>query len=626
MLSDRSAGMVASTESPAATSLWLALADRLFGGAEPVPGPSHRWLRRYLGVAALLAAIIVARRPDAVTNPQFWAEDSTIYFWQHLTLGFWGSLGAFYNHYPMLVQRLVAELGGFVPLGAAPRVYTLCSIALTAVALAAFVLPGFRHLVRSDGLRALWCVAIACLPVDEEMLSNPTNLGWYLTIWLALLLVMRVPRRGWQVALLVCCAAVVVFTTPLAFVIAPVLLLRVLHALGRQNQRELGLVLGLAALLVAAWLVTLDLGRQGDEITLGGQTEHLLRNGWSVLWRWRGLVADRVAALVLSSDALAVTRGAGACPMIAMALAVVALGASAAGGFATLPALLLASYFAIVAVLISLLGRPQMLLLFFPQIPVRYTVFPAAMLVLALVAVLDGLPAGRLRRVVVVALVLVLGWAWRGSFVVPPFLDQDWPSWAARIEQKLVFGTPEPLVIPMNPAFNPLLVDVRAPMSASDVPPDEIVASLGDGASIRRSFVSTCDGLSQVDLYLGADAPVVRGDVTLTLLTTGPRAVASVTMPRAELGQGWQPFYFAPVAGSSGVRYTVKLGAAGNDPVPVSVYGKRGDRRADGEANTDVSIRYACTVPETALLRRVNGLDALEGPAWCTSSVGTLLR
>lgn len=385
--------------------------DRLFGSDDTDAAPVEPWLLRYLGLTFLVAAIIVARRPDAVTNPQFWAEDSTIYFLQHLTLGFWGSLGAFYNHYPMLVQRLVAGLGGFVPLGAAPRVYTLCSIALTAVALAAFVLPGFRHLVRSDGLRVLWCVAIACLPVDKEMLSTPTNLGWYLTIWLALLSVMRVPGRWWQVVLLVCCAAVVVFTTPLAFVIAPVLLLRLVHALGRGNRREFGLVLGLLGLLIAAWLITRDLGAKGAEITIGSQTGSLTSNRWFVVTRWLGLVADRAAALVLSSDALAVARGAGACSVIAMILAAAALGVSAAGGLATLPTLLLASYFAIAAILMTLLGRPLILFLVFPDIPVRYTVFPAAMFVLALVCLIDGLPAGRLRRVVVVALVLVLGWA-----------------------------------------------------------------------------------------------------------------------------------------------------------------------------------------------------------------------
>ena len=65
--------------------------DRLFGPDDADARPDGRWLGRYLGLTILLAVIVVVRRPDAVTNPQFWAEDSTIYFWQHLTLGFSGS-------------------------------------------------------------------------------------------------------------------------------------------------------------------------------------------------------------------------------------------------------------------------------------------------------------------------------------------------------------------------------------------------------------------------------------------------------------------------------------------------------------------------------------------------------
>jgi len=79
----------------------LALADRLFGGTEPIPGPSRRWLLRYLGVTALLAAIIVVRRPDAVTNPQFWAEDGYVFFYENLTLGFPHALAKLYFWLPL---------------------------------------------------------------------------------------------------------------------------------------------------------------------------------------------------------------------------------------------------------------------------------------------------------------------------------------------------------------------------------------------------------------------------------------------------------------------------------------------------------------------------------------------
>jgi hypothetical protein len=207
------------------TSRLLALADRLFGGTEPIPGPSRRWLVRYLGVTALLAGIIVVRRPDAVTNPQFWAEDGYI-FSENLTLGFGHALLKLYNGYPNLVQRLIAMLGGWVPFAAAPRVYTTSAIALTAFALASFSLPAFRHLVRSDALRVVFGIAAVSAPFDREVLSNPTNLGWFIAIWLSLLSVMRLARQPWEVVLLGLLGSAAVFATPLATINLPLWLLR----------------------------------------------------------------------------------------------------------------------------------------------------------------------------------------------------------------------------------------------------------------------------------------------------------------------------------------------------------------------------------------------------------------
>jgi hypothetical protein len=53
----------------------LVLADRLFAADEPPSRPGRWWLARYLGVTLLLATIVALRRIDAITIPQFWAED-----------------------------------------------------------------------------------------------------------------------------------------------------------------------------------------------------------------------------------------------------------------------------------------------------------------------------------------------------------------------------------------------------------------------------------------------------------------------------------------------------------------------------------------------------------------------
>src|SRR5262249_18994344 len=112
-------------------------------------------------------------------------------------------------------QRLIALLGGLVPLAHAPLVYTTSAIAISALALASFSLPCFRHLVHHDELRILWAIAAASLPAEQELLSTATNVGWYVAIWFALLSVMRFPRQPWQLGLLVGAGTVAIFTTPL---------------------------------------------------------------------------------------------------------------------------------------------------------------------------------------------------------------------------------------------------------------------------------------------------------------------------------------------------------------------------------------------------------------------------
>src|SRR5215475_14588749 len=192
---------------PVVASRLLAGADALFGPHDDVSGAPPPWLLRYLGVAAILAALIVGRRPDMITNPQFWGEDGFIYFQQNLLLGFPRAVTNFYMNFPNVGQRLIAAAGGLVPFAAAPRVYTTAAIAISALCVATFSLPAFRHLVRSDLLRALWAIAVVSVPLPQGtgemgLLASPANLGWWVAIWLVLLSFIRIPRQPGRVTFL----------------------------------------------------------------------------------------------------------------------------------------------------------------------------------------------------------------------------------------------------------------------------------------------------------------------------------------------------------------------------------------------------------------------------------------
>jgi hypothetical protein len=434
----------------------LRLADAFFGGRDDDVGASGHWALRFLGVAALLAAIVVGRRPDAITTPQFWAEDSTIFFLQNLQLGFPRALANFYRGYPDLAQRLIAFLGGLVPLAHAPLVYTTSAIAISALALASFSLPCFRHLVRHDELRILWGIAAASLPAEQELLSTPTNVGWYVAIWFALLSVMRLPRQPWQLGLLVGAGTVAIFTTPLTIITLPLWLLRGFRAVQRGDRRELACAVVFLAAMAVVVVFTTNLGAERGWFAPGTPLEAFRPRAFGVLQYLFHLVVYRCASLVLPPSWC--TGAVGAAAALAVPGALVA--AAWAARWRTLPGIVLALALATASLLAVPLGRPLQLLLPAGPLPSRYEVFPGAMLTLGVAIALDGVPEARSRTALTLGCAALFAWAWRSGFVVPPFEDLQWPSHAARLETKLRTRSPEPLTIPINPRlWGPLRFD-----------------------------------------------------------------------------------------------------------------------------------------------------------------------
>jgi hypothetical protein len=565
----------------------LRLADRILGPPEGQSEPRKRWWLRYLSVATLVAVVIVIRRLDAVTTPQFWAEDGYIYFVENATLGFLRAFAKLYNGYPNLTQRCIAMLGGLVPVAQAPRVYTSSAIALTALSVASFSLPAWRHFVRCDALRVLFCVAAVCLPFDQEILSTPTNLGWLLAIWLSLVSVMRLPRAPWGMALLAGAASCVVFSTPLAPVNLPLWLLRAARGSARGDRRELGFALVLVAALAGVVVFTRSMGSTTSVTVPMGVVRVTFRS-------WVNLASFRVASLVVPSPAPADTGPAqmlltAHLPLAYVVASLVVVGLLAASVVAHLrnmPALLVVLALASGSVALTLLGRSWLNLLAPQAIPMRYSVYPAAMLVLALVVALDGLSPELVRTGSTLAAIGLLARAWSSSFVIPPFQDLHWARYAPSLEHTLRDRCPVRITVPMNPPFAPLRITWGQLLPEKPVSPEQVVGIVAPKASFQQSFTSGCDRLTEVDLYLGTHTSSAPQALSLTILD-GSASIASVTLTPTDPGtDGWQPFCLPPIDASNGRRLTLVLSAISTDrSARVVVFGGR-----TGEA----SLRNGC--------------------------------
>jgi hypothetical protein len=197
-------------------------------------------------LAALAAvAVVIARRPDAVTNAQFWAEDGTVWFATAYNHGGFASLFVPYDGYLQTFSRLVAAL--FTPLGLrwAPLAFNLVAIAVQ-VAPALFLLSSRLDDIAPLPGRAVLAAAYLLIP-SYELNANLTNAQWHLAVLATLVVVARAPRgwtwRGFDVVAVVLSA----LTGPFGFLLILVLAIRSL----RTRQRWF-LVLGALCLVCDA--------------------------------------------------------------------------------------------------------------------------------------------------------------------------------------------------------------------------------------------------------------------------------------------------------------------------------------------------------------------------------------
>lgn len=554
------------------------------------------WWARYLGVAALLAAVIVARRPDAVTMPQFWAEDGTIFFRENLTLGFPAALAKGYRGFPYLTHRLIACAAGVVPLASEPRVYTTTAIALTALALATFALPSFRHLVRSDGLRVLFGVLALSAPFDQEVLATPTNVGWFIAVWLSLISLMQLPGARWRLVAVLMLAIGAVFSTPLAVVNVPIWIVRAVGSLRGRARGPAAFWIGLLVaqgivLALAQWLGA-HTRVIGGEILSWSTVAFVLDRFVGVVWPMKGGMLRLGVAWVLAGWGIVLAAF---------------VGAAAAARFRTLGALTVVLYLHIAAGLCYAVGRPTLLLIVSEHVADRYAIFSTAMFALAVVVALDGLHALRVRRVATALAVGVLVLAWWPTFRIAPLQDVRWPLFAARLEQRRATGSRAPLSIPGNPTWAPIEFDPVDWWPPERKRPDAIVAGLGSHGRFRVRFRCECAGLAAVELRLTAAARSSRGGLMVTLVDDAEQTVAaSRKLSRSEmaLDGGAEVVTFEALAHSAGKRYTLMLQAVENDAeATIYVKGWAADHTPDesifgGQVIAgDAAFRHGCIRP-----------------------------
>lgn len=145
-------------------------------------------LYRFLLLFVLILLLLVLRRPDAVTNPQFWAEDGTLFFSSQLNHPGLGVIFETHKGYLLLIPRLVSAFAAVFASSRFPLILNLCALALAAVCCSLFSLNRYRYLLRSDQLRILLCLLAATAFHSDELIGTITNIQTFLLLGILLIL------------------------------------------------------------------------------------------------------------------------------------------------------------------------------------------------------------------------------------------------------------------------------------------------------------------------------------------------------------------------------------------------------------------------------------------------------
>jgi hypothetical protein len=180
-------------------------------------------------VIAACAVILGLRRAQALSNPQFWAEDAT--FYQQARLLGWRAIVEPLSGYLHMALRSIALIAGGADPALAPGLFV-------AGAMVATLYVAGRTLSRRCPLphfAGLFAFAVVLVPDTHEVLLNLVNLQWVLAIGLVLILISDDPRTPseWTHDLLA--GAAIGLTGPFSILLFPLFILRAWKRRGRAS-------------------------------------------------------------------------------------------------------------------------------------------------------------------------------------------------------------------------------------------------------------------------------------------------------------------------------------------------------------------------------------------------------
>jgi len=192
-----------------------------------------RQLLLHFSIFVLAFFLVFLRRPDAILNAQFYAEDGKYWFAEAYNLG-WRCLLVPVGGYLNSLSRLIGMFSLLFPLLRAPLVMNICALSVEVLPVNVFLSSRFNAIPFNT--RLLASALYLALPNSFEIHATTTNIQWHLALVGLLLLLGHQDRRlAWRVFEFLV-LAVAVLDGPLGILLVPIAgLLRLIRKDQRYN-------------------------------------------------------------------------------------------------------------------------------------------------------------------------------------------------------------------------------------------------------------------------------------------------------------------------------------------------------------------------------------------------------
>jgi hypothetical protein len=404
----------------------------------------------FFACSLLAAIVVISRRHDAFTNPQFFAEDGAKWFSDAYNHGPINALFISYEGYFQVLARLGALIEAPFGVRAAPFIYNLLGLLIQVAPVLFFLSKRFEPILPSFWIRGAVALVYLLMPSTELNVSL-TNSHFHLGILVILILVAPLPTSKSARAFDVTAVLLLAFTGPLVYVLFP---LSLLWFFVQKHRWTLVLVamlgVGLIAQIYAATLSVRNHSGLGASlhglilllvnrvILAGSFAEEGTTHVFLANFPHETVIGAVILAAAFALVVFAAIKGPWALRMLGLA----SMGMLAAG---------------LLEPLVSATGNQWQIMLA-GQAGERYFFLAQITWVLIVIWAVSRIPVPAVKFASLAAVVLAAASGLAANWTYPRFVDYHWPTEAKTITTAGP-GTREVLPIPPGP---PWFVDLVA--------------------------------------------------------------------------------------------------------------------------------------------------------------------